>query len=230
MKTELPEAAENHSPESIIDHALQNAARPCVTCSFQAEDMVVLHLLLKRVPDIPVLFLETGYHFAEIYAYRDHMATLWELNLINVRPQSTVSEQEERWGLLYSTAPGQCCQMRKVEPLMRALEEFDLWFTGLRREQSPTRAHLKKIESHQLPGGKELLKVNPLADWNWAEVLRYVEENGIELLPLYGQGYTSIGCQPCTSAPADPNHPRSGRWSGTKLECGIHTFTKRDAR
>ena len=93
-----------------------------------------------------------------------------------------------------------------------------------------TRAHLRKIEVHQLPSGKELLKINPLADWKWAEVLHYMEQNGIELLPLYGQGYTSIGCQPCTSLPADPDHPRSGRWGGRKLECGIHTFTKRDAR
>jgi len=231
VKLELPGSGENHSPESLIDHALQNAGRrPCITCSFQAEDMVVLHLLRKRVPDIPVLFLETGYHFPETYAYRDRMAGLWKLNLINVLPKTTVFEQERRCGLLYSTAAAQCCQLRKVEPLMRALEQFDVWFTGLRREQSPTRAHLKKIETHQLPSGKELLKVNPLVDWKWADVLLYTEENGIERLPLYSQGYTSIGCQPCTSLPADPNHPRSGRWDGTKLECGIHTFTRRDTR
>ena len=231
MKTELPGTGENLSPDSLLDRALQNSAgRACITCSFQAEDMVVLNMLRDRIPDIPVLFLETGYHFAETYAYRDHMATAWKLNLINVLPKMTVPEQEERCGLLYSIAPEQCCQMRKVEPLMRALEQFDVWFTGLRREQSPTRAHLRKIEVHQLPSGKELLKINPLADWKWADVLHYMEQNGIELLPLYGQGYTSIGCQPCTSLPADPDHPRSGRWGGRKLECGIHTFTKRDAR
>lgn len=231
MKPELPQAGEDHSPDSLIDYALQDSARrACITCSFQAEDMVVLHMLRKRVPDIPVLFLETGYHFAETYAYRDHMAMVWKLNLVNVLPQTTVAEHEERCGLLYSTNPARCCQMRKVEPLMRALEQFDIWFTGLRREQSPTRAHLKKIETHQLPSGKELLKISPLADWKWADILRYTDENAIERLPLYGQGYTSIGCQPCTSLPCDANHPRSGRWGGTKLECGIHTFTKRDAR
>src|SRR6516162_2397391 len=124
----------------------QGAQRACITCSFQAEDMVVLHMLRQRIPDVPVLFLDTGYHFAETYAYRDRMASAWKLNLRNLAPTLTVREQEKAFGILNQTDPGRCCQLRKVEPLMAALENFDVWFTGLRREQSPTRRNSKRIE------------------------------------------------------------------------------------
>ena len=110
---------------------------------------------------------------------------------------------------------------------MRALEPFDLWFTGLRREQSPTRKHLKTVEQHKLPGGGDVLKVSPLAGWNWKQVWNYTVEHAIEYLRLYDAGYLSIGCEPCTSLPAEGADPRSGRWGGTKLECGIHTFSQR---
>ncbi len=203
----------------------ESAGAACLTCSFQAEDMVVLDLLRGLAPRIPVLFLETGYHFAETYAYRDRLAARWDLNLVNLLPELSVAEQESRFGILHRTDPTQCCQMRKVEPLMRGLKAFDIWFTGLRREQSPTRAGLKKIERHVLPGGKALWKVSPLADWKWSEVSTYLAVNEIEHLPLYDRGYTSIGCEPCTALPADPGNARSGRWGGHKLECGIHTFT-----
>ena len=116
---------------------------------------------------------------------------------------------------------------RKVEPLIEALGHFEIWFTGLRREQSPTRKNLKKVEQHRLPSGKTLLKVSPLADWTWAQVWEYTGANGLSYLPQYDEGYASIGCQPCTAIPDDPNNPRSGRWSGKKLECGIHTFSER---
>jgi phosphoadenosine phosphosulfate reductase len=201
-------------------------ARACFTSSFQAEDMAVAHLLRQRIPDIPVLFLETGYHFPETYEYRDRMAREWSLNLVNVVPQQTVAAQESAFGLLYVSDPTRCCQLRKVEPLMRALEPFDLWFTGLRREQSPTRKNLKKLELHRLPTGKTLWKVSLLVDWTWNQVWDYGIAHNIPQLPQYAQGYLSIGCQPCTALPADPNNPRSGRWGGQKLECGIHTFSK----
>ena len=174
-----------------------------------------------------MLFLDTGYHFPQTYEFRDRMTKQWSLNLVNVLPAQTVQEQESAFGILYRSAPTQCCQLRKVEPLMRALEPFDVWFTGLRREQSPTRKHLKKVELHRLPTGKELWKVSLLADWNWKQVWSYVNSNEIPCLPQYDEGYLSIGCQPCTALPSDPNNPRSGRWGGTKLECGIHTFTSR---
>jgi len=226
--TQLFEIAESLAPEALIDRVLaDHGGRVCITCSFQAEDMAVLHMLRKRISDVPVLFLDTGYHFAETYAYRDRMASAWELNLRNLQPAMTVAQQENAFGILHQTEPGRCCQIRKVEPLMAALEEFDLWFTGLRREQSPTRRNLKKIEQHRLPSGRSLDKVSVLADWKWPQVSAYVTEHEIELLPLYHLGYPSIGCEPCTSLPLAGGDPRSGRWAGKKLECGIHTFSER---
>lgn len=205
-----------------ISTALAGAVLPCITCSFQAEDMVVLSLLLERRPDIPVLFLETGYHFPEVYSYRDEMTARYGLNLVNVMPLETVAQQEAKFGLLFTSQPDQCCKLRKVGPLFAALEDYDVWFTGLRRVQSPTRANLQVIDNFPLPSGKQLRKVSPLADWDDKDVWSFARERGIPLLPLYDSGYTSIGCQPCTALPADAANARSGRWAGRKLECGIH--------
>lgn len=211
--------------DELIREVLErNPGRPCIACSFQAEDMVVLDMLRKLRPDIPVLFLDTGYHFAETYEYRDRMTRQWRLNLVNVVPQIARQEQEARHGLLYRTDPDQCCKLRKVEPLLRALADYEIWFTGLRREQSPTRANLGQVEMHRLPSGKELTKVSPLALWSWKDVWSYLRVNEIEYLPLYDRGYPSIGCEPCTAVPINAGELRSGRWGGRKLECGIHTF------
>jgi len=223
----IAQELESLAPQQALETVLtMNPSAPvCLTSSFQAEDMVVAHLLRKRIPDISVLFLDTGYHFQQTYEYRDRMTRQWSLNLVNVLPAQTVAEQESAFGILYHSEPARCCQLRKVEPLMRALEPFDVWFTGLRREQSPTRKNLKKFELHHLPTGKSLWKVSLLADWSWEQVWQYANANGIPYLPQYDEGYLSIGCQPCTTLPSDPNNPRSGRWGGTKLECGIHTFS-----
>jgi phosphoadenosine phosphosulfate reductase len=225
----IAEELESLGPEQALETVLaaKQSGRFCLTSSFQAEDMVVADLLRRRIPEFSVLFLDTGYHFPQTYEYRDRMTRQWSLNLVNVLPAQTITEQESAFGMLYRSEPARCCQLRKVEPLMRALEPFDIWFTGLRREQSPTRKNLKKLELHRLPTGKSLWKVSLLADWNWEKVWQHVNENGISYLPQYDEGYLSIGCQPCTALPSDPNNPRSGRWGGTKLECGIHTFTRR---
>jgi phosphoadenosine phosphosulfate reductase len=207
-----------------------------LTSSFQTEDMVVLHMLRKHLPDVPVIFLETGYHFAELLAYRDRMVSEWGLNLVNALPKTTLEEHEREFGLLHIVEPARCCQIRKVEPLMRSLQPFSWWFTGLRREQSPTRAGLKKVEEHRLPGEKllkkaatekMLKKISVLADWDWARVEEYAREHAIPRLALYDLGYTSIGCEPCTAVPAAGADARSGRWGGKKLECGIHTFSEK---
>ena len=198
----------------------------CLTCSFQAEDMIVLSLVRQRIPDIPVLFLDTGYHFAETYQYRDRMTKEWSLNLVNVLPRKKVQQQESELGILYRTNPTSCCQLRKVAPLFDALCPYQLWFTGLRREQSPTRKNLKKVEQHRLPSGKTLLKVSLLADWTWGQVWEHTAKHQISYLPQYDRGYLSIGCEPCTAVPDDPENPRSGRWGGKKMECGIHTFSE----
>ena len=219
----------HHSAADLIAETLQQKAGAplCLTCSFQAEDMIVLHLLRGRVPSVPVVFLETGYHFAETYAFRDQIAAEWNVTVVNALPKQSVAQQETEFGILYRDDPAKCCQLRKVEPLMQSLEPFEIWFTGLRREQSPTRKNLQKVEQHRLPSGKTILKVSPLADWTWAQVWEYTGKHGLRYLPQYDQGYLSIGCEPCTAIPSDPANPRSGRWSGTKLECGIHTFSEK---
>jgi phosphoadenosine phosphosulfate reductase len=194
----------------------------CLTCSFQAEDVLLLKLALELRPELPTLFLDTGYHFAETYAYRDRIAREWNVRLINLLPVTTVAEQEAGHGLLYQTSPDRCCAARKVEPLFRAVANYKVWITGLRREQAKTRAALEESALFTLPGGKQVLKLSPLAHFSTADVWHACEELAIPLLPLYARGYSSIGCEPCTSLPLDASDARSGRWAGRKVECGIH--------
>jgi phosphoadenosine phosphosulfate reductase len=212
------------SARSLVSQQIAAACREdvCVTSSFQAEDMVVVHLVREAIGNVPVIFLDTGYHFAETYTYRDQLTRDWSLNLVNVLPELTVAEQESQFGILNQTAPDRCCGMRKVGPLFASLEPYRLWFTGLRREQAKTRANLQPVDAFTLPTGKQLQKVSPLAEWTTKDVWQYAELYNIPLLPLYEKGYTSIGCEPCTSLPFDANDPRSGRWGGRKQECGIH--------
>ena len=223
----LLDSVEVVSAEELVAEVVRQAAMGsvCLTSSFQTEDMVVLHMLREHLPQVPVIFLETGYHFAELVAYRDRMVREWSLNLVNALPKTTLEEHEKEFGLLHIVDPTRCCAIRKVEPLMRSLEPYSWWFTGLRREQSPTRAGLKKVEDHILPTGKRMKKISVLADWDGARVDSYARQHRIPRLSLYELGYTSIGCEPCTAIPAAGTDPRSGRWGGNKLECGIHTFT-----
>jgi len=194
----------------------------CLTCSFQAEDVLLTRLAIESDAELPILFLDTGYHFKETYEYRDQITRRWHLNLINLLPKRTVAEQELEHGLLYRSAPDQCCRLRKVEPLFSAVAEYRVWLTGLRREQAKSRAALEESALFTLPGGKQVLKLAPLAEWTTRDVWYACEQLQIPLLPLYERGYSSIGCEPCTTLPLDPNDPRSGRWAGQKVECGIH--------
>jgi phosphoadenosine phosphosulfate reductase len=199
----------------IVADALAASAAPCITCSFQAEDVVLVDMIRQLRPAIPVLFLETFHHFADTLAYRDEIAARWQLNLINVKaPEPSIG--------LWQTSTTDCCARHKVGPLFAALDAYDAWFTGLRREQSPSRANLVEVEEFRLPSGKVLSKINALASWTTRDVWQYARERDIPLLPLYDAGYSSIGCEPCTTVPLDPLNPRSGRWAGQKLECGIH--------
>ena len=214
MPIELTEGAER-----VIREALVAAQAPCITSSFQAEDMVLTHMVRQVMPEIPVLFLDTFHHFAQTLEYRDQMAREWGLNLITLRAE------EPKLGLWQAESTSACCQRHKVEPLFAALSGYDTWFAGLRREQSPSRANLQENEPFHLPG-KVIRRVSPLAAWTTRDVWRYAKEHRITLLPLYDLGYTSIGCEPCTELPLDPDNPRSGRWQGQKLECGIHIQAK----
>jgi phosphoadenosine phosphosulfate reductase len=194
----------------------------CLTCSFQSEDVLLTKLAIELDAEIPILFLDTGYHFAETYAYRDRIAGEWNLNLINLLPEKTVAEQEAEHGLLYRSAPDQCCGLRKVEPLFKAVAAYRVWITGLRREQAKSRTALEESAMFTLPGGRQVLKLAPLATWTTRDVWYACESLSIPLLPLYERGFSSIGCEPCTTLPLDPSDPRSGRWAGRKVECGIH--------
>src|SRR5262245_42225597 len=200
---------------ALVAVELDRAAAPCVTASFQAECMVVVHMLRGVRPDIPVLFLDTVHHFDATLRYRDEMASKWDLNLVTLRAAEPAPG-------LWRESTEACCGRHKVEPLFAALRGYDTWFTGLRRGQSPSRAALEEIEPFTLGDGTALRKISPLARWTTADVHEYAREHGIPLLPLYEEGYTSIGCEPCTSRPLDGSNERSGRWGGQKLECGIH--------
>jgi phosphoadenosine phosphosulfate reductase len=203
-----------------ITTAIAAATQPCITSSFQAECVVLTHMLRMKQPDIPVLFLDTCHHFAETLKYRDEMTEAWGLNLVTLRAP------EPRVGLWEADSTEACCARHKVGPLFSALEGYDVWFTALRRDQSASRANLQESESFRLPSGKMIRRVAPLAAWTAKDVWGYAKQHGIPLLPLYDLGYTSIGCEPCTSLPLDPDNPRSGRWQGQKLECGIHIQSK----
>jgi phosphoadenosine phosphosulfate reductase len=203
----------------LIVRTLANAQAPCITSSFQAECVVLTHMLLQERPDIPVLFLDTMHHFPQTLAYRDELAARWGMKLINLRAK------EPQVGLWQAESTQACCARHKVEPLFAALEWYDTWYTALRRDQSPSRANLQEVEPFQLPS-KTITRVAPIAGWHARDVWKYAKDHDIPLLPLYERGYTSIGCEPCTSLPVDPDNPRSGRWQGQKLECGIHIQAK----
>ncbi len=223
LETKIQDARQLIAAELDKAGELGTNDSPCITSSFQAECVVLLHMVREQRPGIPVLFLETGYHFPETLAYRDQMAKDWNLNLINLAARQSVADQEAQFGILNQTEPSKCCGLRKVEPLFAGLANYGVWFTALRRDQSPTRANLQSVEPFRLPAGKTLEKVSPLAFWTNKDVWQYLSRYDIPALSLYDQGYTSIGCQPCTALPFDPDNPRSGRWQGKqKLECGIH--------
>jgi len=221
---ELPSTADRvrEARELVAQELAGASADIVVTNSFQAEDMVLLHMVREILPAVPVVFLDTGYHFAEVYEYRDRMAAEWGMNLQSLLPELTVQEQELQFGILNQSDPARCCGMRKVKPLFAALEGYGLWFTGLRREQAKSRAALSEVDDFTLPTGKKIRKISPLTEWSTKDVWTYALQHEIPLLSLYDKGYTSIGCEPCTSLPLDPNDPRSGRWGGQKQECGIH--------
>lgn len=212
----------DRAKQLVADEIEAATGAPVITNSFQAEDMVLMHMVRKILPNIPVVFLDTGYHFSEVYEYRDQMTADWQLRLVNLLPELTVQEQETKFGILNQTEPGKCCGIRKVKPLFAELEKYALWFTGLRREQAKSRAALSEVDDFSLPTGSTIRKISPLTEWSSKDVWSYAREHDIPLLNLYDKGYTSIGCEPCTSLPLDPNDPRSGRWGGQKQECGIH--------
>jgi phosphoadenosine phosphosulfate reductase len=207
-------------PRELVARVLADAVVPCITSSFQAECVVLTDIVREVRPDIQVLFLDTFHHFKETLEYRDAMVKRYGLNLV------VLQAKEPKVGLWNVEGTEACCKRHKVEPLFSSLEGYDTWFTALRRDQSASRANLQQVEPFKLPSGKNISRVAPIAAWTARDVWKYAREHDIPLLPLYDQGYTSIGCEPCTTPPFDPENPRSGRWQGQKLECGIHIQAK----
>jgi len=214
------EELEGASAEDVIRWATDTFGdRICVTSSMS--DAVVVHLASTVKPGIDVVFLDTGYHFAETIGTRDAVQAVYPINLVNVTPSRTVEEQDADLGpRLYGRNPDLCCYLRKVEPLKKALEGYDAWFTGVRREETANRAETKVVQWDEK---RKMVKVNPIVEWTSDEVDEYIATHGVLVNPLVYDGYPSIGCSTCTMRVEEGADPRSGRWAGTgKSECGLH--------
>jgi phosphoadenosine phosphosulfate reductase len=185
------------------------------------QDAVLVDLAAKVRPGVDVLFLDTGYHFVETIGTRDAVEAVYDVNVVNVTAENSVAKQDELFGKdLFAREPNECCRMRKVEPLGKALRGYSAWVTGIRRVEAPTRANAPLISWDKAFG---LVKINPLAAWSDDDMQDYVDTNGILVNPLVYEGYPSIGCAPCTAKPIEGADPRSGRWQGlAKTECGLH--------
>jgi phosphoadenosine phosphosulfate reductase len=206
--------------ESIVEWAVATfGERFCITSSMG--DAVLADVASRVAPGIDVVFLETGYHFAETIGTADAVGATMPVNLIPITPVQTVAEQDAEYGSeLYKRDPDLCCRLRKVLPLQESLREYDAWATGLRRAETHNRV-IAPVVGWDARKGK--VKVSPLARWTDEDVDRYVERHGVLVNPLLYDGYPSIGCAPCTRRVAPGEDPRSGRWAGTaKTECGIH--------
>jgi phosphoadenosine phosphosulfate reductase len=186
------------------------------------QDAVLIDMAAKVRPGVDVLFLDTGYHFVETIGTRDAVSEVYDVNVINVTPEHSVAEQDALLGKnLFAREPNECCRLRKVAPLSKALQGYSAWITGLRRVEAPTRANAPLIS---FDAGFGLVKINPLAAWTDEDVQNYIEANNVLVNPLVFDGYPSIGCAPCTARPVDGADPRSGRWQGiAKIECGLHS-------
>ena len=206
--------------EDIIEWAVATfGERFCVTSSMA--DAVLSHVASRVAPGIDVVFLDTGYHFAETIGTRDAVEATLPVNLITVTPKQTVAEQDATYGKdLFNRDPDLCCALRKVKPLEEALAGYDAWATGLRRQETHNRVITPVVGWDDK---KRKVKVSPLARWTDEDVDRYISENNILVNPLQYDGYPSIGCWPCTRRVAPGEDARSGRWAGlSKTECGIH--------
>jgi phosphoadenosine phosphosulfate reductase len=184
-------------------------------------DAVVPSLAAQVRPGVDVLFLDTGYHFAETLGTRDAVAATLPVRIRSIEPRQTVAEQDSSFGArLYERNPDQCCALRKVMPLRKALKDYAAWASGLRRDEMATRRDIKVVEWDEQRG---MVKLNPIAAWTQDEVERYIAENNILVNPLLSDGYGSVGCAPCTRRIAPGEDLRAGRWAGSaKVECGLH--------
>jgi phosphoadenosine phosphosulfate reductase len=216
---------ETKLPQDVLAAAIERYGQKMVlACSFGAEDVVLVDMVHRINPLVPLFYLDTDFLFPETYATRDRVIERYELKpaqVIQVKSLLTPQQQAESHGdALWASHPDQCCQLRKVEPLTRVLQGYDAWITGIRRDQAPSRANAGLIEWDEK---FTLIKVNPLARWTWADVWSYIKVYEVPYNPLHDQNYPSIGCTYCTAPVVPGDDPRAGRWKNfTKTECGLH--------
>jgi phosphoadenosine phosphosulfate reductase len=219
----LNERFEQASPEEILEWgARQFGDRVVVSSSFQTQSVALLHLIGQVCPQLPVIFVDTGYHFAETLAYRDQLIDLLGINVISVSADLDKRQDFDADGItpLHRTNPDLCCALHKTAPMAKALIGRDAWISGIRRQQTGTRSAAHHIEQ-QADG---LYKLNPLLGWTSKDLWTYINRHDLPTHPLFSLGYASIGCAPCTRAIQDGEDERAGRWAGTnKIECGLHT-------
>ncbi|RKS77701.1 phosphoadenosine phosphosulfate reductase [Motilibacter peucedani] len=212
---------EDASAEQVLSWAAETFGDRFAVTGSMGTDTVLSHLASRVVPGITVLFLDTGYHFAETLGTRDAVDAVYDVRVRTLLPMLSVAEQDAAYGpRLHDRDPDLCCSMRKVAPLDAALGDYDAWGTGVRRDESPLRS-LTPVVGFDAKRGK--VKVSPLARWSAADVEAYAATHGTLVNPLVWDDYTSIGCAPCTRRVEPGEDARSGRWAGSaKSECGIH--------
>ena len=219
------ESLEVKPPQDVLSAAIQRYAPKIVlACSFGAEDVVLVDMIHRINPAVPLFYLDTDFLFPETHSTRERIIERYQLQpsrVLQVKSLLTPETQAAQYGqALWANDPDRCCQLRKVEPLRRVLQDFDAWITGIRRDQGPTRAHAKLIE---WDATFQLVKINPLAKWTWADVWTYIKVYEVPYNELHDRNYPSIGCTHCTKPVLPGEDPRSGRWQGReKTECGLH--------
>ncbi|MDM8521062.1 phosphoadenylyl-sulfate reductase [Anaerolineales bacterium HSG6] len=194
--------------------------------SFQTQSVPLIHLISQTCPDMPIVFLDTGFHFPETLTFRNQLESAYNLNIMNIYPSVDQSQLFYQYGEgLYRSDPDLCCHINKVEPMQRAVEGFEAWISGVRRDQTEHRAGLRVLEEQS----NGLLRIHPMLRWTKREVWAYIDEHTLPSHPLFEQGYMSIGCAPCTRPVFSEQDEREGRWGGAiKTECGLHLDIKRD--
>lgn len=209
------------SPAAVVAWVARNFSMASAAVACSMADAALPHLVAEQLPGVDVLFLDTGYHFAETRHTRDEVGRAFDVRIVDVLPEQTVPEQDAEFGAkLHDRDPALCCERRKVAPLKDALSGYEVWFTGVRREEAPTRANTPLIAWDERNG---LVKVNPVAAWTFDDLLDYAGAHQVPVNLLVSNGYPSIGCEPCTKPVAAGEDPRSGRWAGlSKTECGLH--------
>ncbi|WP_406248317.1 phosphoadenylyl-sulfate reductase [Microbacterium sp. M] len=209
------------SAAEVVAWVARNFGADAAAVACSMADAALPHLVAEQLPGVDVLFLDTGYHFTETYATRDEVQRALDVRIVDVTPDQTVTEQDAEFGAkLFERDPALCCARRKVAPLQDALGGYELWFTGVRRDEAPTRTNTPLVTWDERNG---LVKVNPVAAWSFDDVLAYAAEHKAPVNLLVNFGYPSIGCEPCTKQVAPGEDPRSGRWAGqAKTECGLH--------